>query len=623
MLLTIRSKVRFAGLFMAMLCTLGPVAGLLVAGALSQAMEDSAAGASIMRSHMEADMMHDALRSDVLAALLAAQQGRQDQMPAIQTVLDEHSETFRAAIRRNQETAVDPDMVEALHTVDAPLEQYIVAAHALVDLAGRDGAAAEAALPGFTAVFTELEGRMAAVSERIEGALAASKARADFLAVAGMVVMAGVILLGVVMSLVMMRVSVRAVTAPIGVLDDEMAALAEGRTDVVLTSADRADELGAVGRSVVALQALIVERALKEARQQDHARAESAERDRAEAAAREEQRQRTEEAQQAAARQQALVVNAMAEGMDHLMRGDLTHRITEAFPHGYEKLRDDFNAALQGLEQTLASVDANAVAIRTGAGEVAQAADDLSRRTEQQAASLEETAAALEEITATVHRSAEGARAAADAVGETRKETETSGRVVGEAVSAMDAIHAASNQMSQIISVIDEIAFQTNLLALNAGVEAARAGDAGRGFAVVASEVRALAQRSAEAAKEINTLISDSGRQVTLGVDRVREAGSTLDRIARRVADVGALITEMAAASAEQSTALREVNTAIGQMDQVTQQNAAMVEETTAASHALAQETETLSRSVGRFRLSDRGGQRSNRLRSSMPQVAA
>ncbi|AQR62604.1 hypothetical protein BZG35_13825 [Brevundimonas sp. LM2] len=623
MLLTIRSKVKFAGLFMVILCTLGPVAGLLVAGALGRAMAKSTIGASVMRNHMEADMMHDALRSDVLAALLAAQQGRPDQMPAIQADLEEHSENFRAAVARNKETAADPATVRALGAVAGPLEQYIVTAQSIVALAATDPAAATAALPGFTARFSELEGRMGEISEEVETVLKSTKARADFMAVGGMVVMGGVIVLGVVMSLLMMRASARAITAPIAALDDEMAALAEGRTDVALTSADRADEIGAVGRSVVALQALIVERAHKEAELQNQARAATAEREQAELAAQEEQRQLAELTQQAAAQQPAVVVTAMAEGLDRLMRGDLTYRIAEAFPDGYEKLKDDFNAALTGLEQTLSSVDANAVAIRGGAGEVAQAADDLSRRTEQQAASLEETAAALEEITATVLRSAEGARAAADAVGETRKETEKSGRVVAEAVSAMDAIHAASNQMSQIISVIDEIAFQTNLLALNAGVEAARAGDAGRGFAVVASEVRALAQRSAEAAKEINTLISDSGRQVTLGVDRVREAGSTLDRIARRVVDVGSLINEMAAASEEQSTALREVNTAIGQMDQVTQQNAAMVEETTAASHALAQETETLSRSVGQFQLSDRTGQRAPRARQAMNKIAA
>ena len=588
MLSTIRSKVKFAGLVMVILCALGSGSGLLIAGSLSGSMADSARIAEVMRNHMQADMMHDALRSDVLGAMLAAQTGEADAMEGIRTDLAEHSATFRAAVEENNALATEPGTVAALNEVSEPLQQYIASAEQIVALAGSDPVAANVALPAFKASFVELEGRMETISEQIESTLTATRSRADFLAKGGIVVMIVAILLSVGMSLALIRLSMRTVVAPIGVLDDEMAALAQGRTDVALTSSDRVDEIGAVGRSVVALQALIVERA------------------RAEAAAQATQRSLAEQAQLAVAEQQAQVVSAMAEGLDHLMRGDLTHRIEGQFPDGYEKLKADFNAAVVQLEETLSSVDGNASVIRSGAHEMTHAADDLSRRTEQQAASLEETAAALEQITATVNRSSEGARKASDVVGEAREDAETSGRVVGEAVAAMDAIHASSKEMGQIISVIDEIAFQTNLLALNAGVEAARAGDAGRGFAVVASEVRALAQRSAGAAKEINMLISNSGRQVSLGVDLVRQTGSNLQRIAGRVVNVGSLITEMAAASQEQATALREINTAVSHMDQVTQQNAAMVEETTAASHALAQETEQLSQSIGRFQLSTR-----------------
>jgi methyl-accepting chemotaxis protein len=298
-----------------------------------------------------------------------------------------------------------------------------------------------------------------------------------------------------------------------------------------------------------------------------------------------------------------VAVNQIAAGLSQLAEGNLQHRIKVDFIPSLDRLRVDFNASMESLERSMSAISVNVQAIRSGTGEISVAADDLSRRTEQQASSLEETAAALEEITATVKRTAEGAKHARDVVAVAKVDADKSGVVVREAMAAMTGIDKSSKQISQIIGVIDEIAFQTNLLALNAGVEAARAGEAGRGFAVVASEVRALAQRSAEAAKEIKGLISTSTAQVDQGVQLVTQTGDALGRIVAQVVEINGIITDIAASAQEQATGLQQVNTAVNEMDQVTQKNAAMVEETTAASHALSGEAEELGRLVSRYQI--------------------
>jgi methyl-accepting chemotaxis protein len=298
-------------------------------------------------------------------------------------------------------------------------------------------------------------------------------------------------------------------------------------------------------------------------------------------------------------------VKMLAEGLAALAGHNLTFQIDETLDPAYEKLRADYNRAAAQLHEVISGITVSTTGIRSGTSEIAQAADDLSRRTEQQAATIEETAAALDQITTAVRRTAEGAKNAGEAVAQARAEAGRSATVVNEAVSAMSEIEHSAQQISRIIGVIDEIAFQTNLLALNAGVEAARAGDAGRGFAVVASEVRALAQRSAEAAKEIKALISTSTQQVGRGVGLVGETGRALTRIVDQVTKISTLMTEITASAHEQATGLTEVNTAVNQMDQVTQQNAAMVEQSTAAAHALAQETQQLATLTTRFGLSE------------------
>ena len=318
------------------------------------------------------------------------------------------------------------------------------------------------------------------------------------------------------------------------------------------------------------------------------------------------ERQRLEAERQESQACQAQMVAALGESLDRLARGDLQARLDIDVKPDFQKLKDDFNNAVTLLDQAMGGVSAATDGIRSGTEEISIAADDLARRTEQQAASLEETAAALDEITQTVRRAADGAKQAQDVVAGAKSEAERSGIVVDQAVAAMGEIETSSREIGNIIGVIDEIAFQTNLLALNAGVEAARAGEAGKGFAVVAQEVRALAQRSAEAAKEIKALIGASTKQVEAGVGLVGQTGDALKGIVGKVAEIDELIVQISASSQDQARGLSEVNTAVNQMDQVTQQNAAMVEETTAATHSLKSQTAELSRQVATFSISGR-----------------
>lgn len=381
----------------------------------------------------------------------------------------------------------------------------------------------------------------------------------------------------------------RSIARPVGEMTDVMMKVADGDVTAAVPGVGRKDEIGRMAEAVEHFKEQAVMKIKKKAQEEEDIK-----------------RWQQEDAERLAreaeeARQDQIAISNLASGLARLAEGDLVTRIDTVFAPKTEKLRNDFNSAVEKLQQTMQNLRTNIDAIHVGSGEISAAADDLSRRTEQQAASLEETAATLDEITATVKNTAQGAIHAREVVSGAKSDADESGEVVRQAITAMSGIETSSRQIGQIIGVIDEIAFQTNLLALNAGVEAARAGDAGRGFAVVASEVRALAQRSAEAAKEIKGLISASAAQVAQGVDLVGATGKALGRIVAQVAEIDTAISGIAGSAQEQASALHQVNTALNQMDQVTQQNAAMVEETTAAAHMLNQESDELARLVGRF----------------------
>ncbi|HEX7855630.1 MAG TPA: methyl-accepting chemotaxis protein [Sphingobium sp.] len=311
-----------------------------------------------------------------------------------------------------------------------------------------------------------------------------------------------------------------------------------------------------------------------------------------------------EKAQQAADGETvAQVVRELGTGLAAVAEGNMTFHIEQPFGGGYDNLRQIFNDMVSGLEQGLSQVAASAQSVHSGSTEIRAASEDLAHRTEQQAASLEETTAAMAQVTGMVRDTARGASEVRGAIDAAHKDASEGGAVVDKAVNAMDAIEKSSQEIEQIINLIDGIAFQTNLLALNAGVEAARAGDAGKGFAVVANEVRALAQRSADAAKDIKTLITTSTQQVSHGVDLVGETGKMLARIVVKIADVNGLIAEIAQSTEVQSTNLQQVNGAVNDMDRMTQQNAAMVEESAAAARSLSSEADQLSDLVSRYQL--------------------
>ena len=408
-----------------------------------------------------------------------------------------------------------------------------------------------------------------------------------------MMIVGGLLALAAVM--IALFLAVRSfVKKPLDGLVASVNGLSAGNYASPVAGQERADEIGSVAKALEGFRfALADARRLEtEATEQRHA---------AESERRRSETERTETTQL-----QRHIVAVLGDGLAELSQGNLAHRISTDFPGEYGKLKQDFNAALASLEEAVQTMNLSVGNIGSGAGEISTSASDLARRTEQQAASLEETAAALNELTAQVNSSAENARTAANSVNAASEDASKSGEIVQKAIASMRGIEQSSQEVSRIIGVIDEIAFQTNLLALNAGVEAARAGEAGKGFAVVAQEVRELAQRSATAAKEIKTLINTSAGQVKEGVDLVGRAGGALHEIAEQVMEINGLIRQISASASEQAVGLKEINSAMNQMDQVTQQNAAMVEEATAASVTLNDEARTLQTLVTRFRVSGR-----------------
>ena len=396
-----------------------------------------------------------------------------------------------------------------------------------------------------------------------QATLADSAATTLAITIAVLVLAGLLIAAGVAAAVVQLR---RKVITPLSATAAVMESMAAGDLDAGVTTTHRNDEVGTMTRAIEVFRASA-----------------QAERDNA-------------------VKQQQIVA-ALGTSLGKLAEGDFTYRMTGALAPEYESLREGFNTSVSKLADMLRQVRATAQGVGTGSSEIHTASDDLAMRNEQQAASLEETAATMNQVTSLVQQSAENAARVQSAMTNTHNQATTGGDVVRRAVDAMSAIEKSASEIRQIIDVIDGIAFQTNLLALNAGVEAARAGEAGAGFAVVASEVRALAQRSADAARDIKALILTSSQQVSQGVQLVDETGGLLQSIVSQIGEVNVQVAEIAVAAGSQASSLAQINNSVGDMDRVTQQNAAMVEQATAAARSLASEAAELGRLVGAFQL--------------------
>ncbi|WP_434711374.1 methyl-accepting chemotaxis protein [Rhizobium sp. YTUHZ045] len=367
--------------------------------------------------------------------------------------------------------------------------------------------------------------------------------------------------------------------------------VADGKLDSEIGSLNRKDEIGTMAKALARFrQSLIEGRELEAASEETRLQAEQ-------------ERQQNLAEREAEAKSLQQVVEALDEGLHHLASGDLAYQIDTRFPNELESLRVNFNEALATLSETMTAIGGNSMAVRAGSEEMRTGADELAGRTERQAGSITETANAISAITQSVRRQIERAEQAERIARDAKTETTGSGQIMRETIAAMEAIQTSSRQINTIISVIDDIAFQTNLLALNAGVEAARAGESGKGFAVVAMEVRELAQRSSSAAKEISSLLQKSTHEVESGVALVEKAGVALTGIGAHVEAINGQINEIMESTRDEANTLREINNAVAELDAMTQQNASMVEETTAAIHRLATEALEMDRQLGNFTL--------------------
>lgn len=532
--------------------------------------------AEALKQELTADLKHEKIEGLVVYGLLQGDALSSAEQAELSAQISVESDFFLESFQSLAEIETSPELSSLIAAAQPLAEAFVASSQSLQALGFRDNQAGLEKLPSFLEEFIPLEQALLPLGEGIEKLAhdTAISARAhDMKMLYGLLVISA---LTICVVLYNARKTTLTITRPIERLRIALRDVAKGDFEIRISDRMRPDDFGEIAHDID----LITERVVKTLAEQDARRAEG-----------------------------ERVIARLGSGLQSLSKGNFSDRISEVFDDEYDPLRVDFNETVDNLNNLISKVVLASKGIQGRSSEIQLASEDLSTRTASQAATLEQTPAALEQMAISVNTAAKNTKEVEDAVVTARSDVEHSGRVVEGAIAAMNEIEASSSRISQIIGVIDDIAFQTNLLALNAGVEAARAGEVGRGFAVVASEVRGLAQRSSEAAKEIKILIGTSSSHVQEGVQQVDDAGKALEAVVRQVANISELVSGISAVSANQATGINEVNIGVSQLDEVTQKNATMVDESSSAIQSLNGETTGLNALVSQFVLGDGSGQ--------------
>ncbi len=495
--------------------------------------------------------------------------------------------------------------VESVNKLRSSIVTYTKQANGVIDMADGDAGSAMMLMTSAARSFSAIEKLMDDLTETSKDVRDRKVAMNNVTLEQQQSLLIGVMLLVVVLGCMASFLISRGVSKPIVGIAGAIKRMGAGDFDLVLPGLGRKDEIGDIATAVEALKLTAIERARREADEVSARQMQEAEATARQQKLKAEMQAKASEERAKAAEDQARVLHLLASGLKRLADGDLTVSLDEGLSGAYRQIGDDFNTTVGRLRETITSIVQSTREVTSASAEISTSTTDLSQRTEEQAASLEQTSASMEQISATVKKNAENAQAANQSAGSTQQVADRGGQVVAKAVEAMAKIEDSSRKISDIIGVIDEIARQTNLLALNAAVEAARAGEAGRGFAVVASEVRSLAQRSSQAAKDIKDLITNSNGQVKDGVDLVNRAGTALTEIVESIKTVASIVADIANASAEQASGIEQVNKALTQMDEVTQQNSALVEENAATAKTLEHQAKAMDERVAFFKIDE------------------